>query len=188
MANEAIATNVAAGKPKLAGAISFAATSTTLPTSASEALDAGFVSLGYCSEDGLTNAQDRSSTDIKAWGGDVVLSVQDEKTDTFRFTLIESLNTSSLKAYFGDDNVTGDLTNGITVKANSKELPEKAWVIDMILRGALKRIVIPKGKVTATESIAYSDGAAVGLGVTVTAYPDSSGNTHYEYIKSNTST
>lgn len=188
MANEAIATNVAAGKPKLAGAISFAATSTTLPTSASEALDAGFVSLGYCSEDGLTNAQDRSSTDIKAWGGDVVLSVQDEKTDTFSFTLIESLNTSSLKAYFGDDNVIGDLANGITVKANSKELPEKAWVVDMILRGALKRIVIPKGKVTATESITYSDGAAVGLGVTVTAYPDSSGNTHYEYIKSNTST
>lgn len=188
MANEAIATNVAAGKPKLAGAISFAAISTTLPTSASEALDAGFVSLGYCSEDGLTNAQDRSSTDIKAWGGDVVLSVQDEKTDTFSFTLIESLNTNSLKAYFGDDNVTGDLTNGITVKANSKELPEKAWVVDMILRGALKRIVIPKGKVTATESITYSDGAAVGLGVTVTAYPDSSGNTHYEYIKSNTST
>lgn len=188
MANEAIATNVAAGKPKLAGAISFAATSTTLPTTAAATLDAGFVSLGYCSEDGLTNAQDRSSTDIKAWGGDIVLSVQDEKTDTFSFTLIESLNTDALKAYFGDTNVTGDLATGITINANSKELPEKAWVVDMILRGALKRIVIPIGKVTATESITYSDGAAVGLGVTVTAYPDSSGNTHYEYIKSNTST
>lgn len=188
MANEAIATNVAAGKPKLAGAISFAATSTTLPTTAAATLDAGFVSLGYCSEDGLTNAQDRSSTDIKAWGGDIVLSVQDEKTDTFSFTLIESLNTNALKAYFGDTNVTGDLTTGITINANSKELPEKAWVVDMILRGALKRIVIPIGKVTATESITYSDGAAVGLGVTVTAYPDSSGNTHYEYIKSNSTT
>ena len=188
MANEAIATNVAAGKPKLAGAISFAATSTTLPTTAAAALDAGFVSLGYCSEDGLTNTQDRSITDIKAWGGDIVLSVQDQKTDTFSFTLIESLNTRALKAYFGDDNVTGDLSSGITVNVNSKELTEKAWVVDMILRGALKRIVIPNGKVTATESITYSDGAAVGLGVTVTAYPDSSGNTHYEYIKSNTST
>ena len=188
MANEAIATNVAAGKPKLAGAISFAATSTTLPTTASEALNAGFVSLGYCSEDGLTNTQDRSSTDIKAWGGDIVLSVQDEKTDTFAFTLIESLNTDALKAYFGDSNVTGSIATGITVTANSKELPEKSWVVDMILRGALKRIVIPLGKVTATEAITYSDGAAVGLGLTVTAYPDSSGNTHYEYIKSNTST
>ena len=188
MANEAIPTNVAAGKPKLAGAISFAATSTTLPTTASEALNAGFVSLGYCSEDGLTNTQYRSSTDIKAWGGDIVLSVQDEKTDTFAFTLIESLNTDALKAYFGDSNVTGSIATGITVTANSKELPEKSWVVDMIMRGALKRIVIPIGKVTATEAITYSDGAAVGLGLTVTAYPDSSGNTHYEYIKSNTST
>lgn len=188
MANEAIATNVAAGKPKLAGAISFGATTLTLPTSASATLDAGFVSLGYCSEDGLTNAQDRSSTDIKAWGGDIVLSVQDEKTDTFSFTLIESLNTNAMKAYFGDDNVTGDLATGITIKANSKELPEKAWVVDMILRGALKRIVIPCGKVTTTESITYTDGEAVGLGITVAAYPDSAGNTHYEYVKTISST
>ena len=41
MANEAIATNVAAGKPKLAGAISFGATTVTLPTDAAGALDGG---------------------------------------------------------------------------------------------------------------------------------------------------
>ena len=99
-----------------------------------------------------------------------------------------SLNTNALKAYFGDTNVTGDLATGITINANSKELPEKAWVVDMILRGALKRIVIPCGKVTTTESITYSDGEAVGLGITVAAYPDSSGNTHYEYIKTISST
>lgn len=188
MANEATATNVAAGKPKVAGAISFGALTLAKPTDATSALASGYVSLGYVSEDGLTNDQSRSSTDIKAWGGDIVLSIQDEKLDTFQFTLIESLNTDALKAYFGDDNVEGALSTGITVKANSKELTDKVWIVDMILRGAVKRIVIPCGKVTATEAITYSDGEAVGLGLTVTAYPDSSGNTHYEYIKTSSTT
>lgn len=176
--------NVSAGKPKIGGAVAFGATSLTLPTDAKTALVTGFTNLGYISEDGLTNTQDRSSDDIKAWGGDIVLTLQTEKTDTFQFTLIESLSVDVLKAYFGDDNVTGTLANGITITANGDELPEKAWVIDMVMRGgALKRVVIPNGRVTTTDEITYTDGEVVGYGVTVTAYPDASGNTHYEYIE-----
>lgn len=187
MANTA--TNVTAGKPKVGGAISVAALGTTLPTDASTALAAGFTSLGYCSEDGLTNANTRSSTDIKAWGGDIVLSVQDEKTDTFSFTLIEALNVDVLKQFYGASNVSGSLAAGITVNVNSNELTEQSWVIEMVMRGnAVKRIVIPAGKITATEDINYTDNEVSGLGVTITAYPDSSGNTHYEYIKAAAST
>lgn len=187
MANTA--TNVTAGKPKVGGAISVAVLGTTLPTDASTALAAGFTSLGYCSEDGLTNANTRSSTDIKAWGGDIVLSVQDEKTDTFSFTLIEALNVDVLKQFYGASNVSGTLATGITVNVNSNELTEQSWVIEMVMRGnAVKRIVIPAGKITATEDISYTDNEVSGLGITITAYPDSSGNTHYEYIKAAAST
>lgn len=186
MANTA--TNVAAGKPVVTGAIAIAPLGTTLPTDASTALADTYTKLGYVSDAGVVNSNARSSTDVRAWGGDTVLSLQTEKTDTFQFTLLETLDVEALKVYFGAENVSGTLATGITVTANAKELEDRVWVIDMILRGAQKRIVIPCGKVSATEDITYSDSDAVGLGITVTAFPDASGNSHYEYIKTRTTT
>ena len=177
----ATVTNVAAGKPKIGGAVSVAATSATLPTDATTALGTGFANLGYISEDGMTRTITRESDNIKAWGGDPVLAIQNEFSETFQFRLIESLNVDVKKAVFGDTNVTGTLTTGITTTVNSKELTEKAWVVDMVTRGAATRIVIPKGKVTEIGEITYSDSDAIGYDVTVTAFPDATGNTSYEY-------
>ena len=182
MANTA--TNVTAGKPKVGGAIYRAPIGTTLPTDATTALDNAFVCLGYVSEDGLTNDNSPETEDIKAWGGDTVLTLQTSKEDTFGFTLIEALNIEVLKTIYGDTNVTGALTTGITVKANNKELDEYVWAIDMVLRGgALKRIVIPDGKVSEVGTITYADGDAVGYETTLGTSPDAQGNTHYEYIQ-----
>ena len=177
----ATVTNVAAGKPKIGGAVSVAATSATLPTDATTALGTGFANLGYISEDGMTRAITRESDNIRAWGGDTVLAIQSEFSETFQFRLIESLNVDVKKAVFGDTNVTGTLTTGITTTVNSKELTEKAWVVDMVTRGAATRIVIPNGKVTEIGEITYSDSDAIGYDVTVTAFPDATGNTSYEY-------
>lgn len=176
------ATNVSAAKPKTGGAIFRAPLGTPLPKDATSALDSAFKSLGYASEDGVTNSNSPSSDKVKAWGGDTVLNFQTDKPDTFKFTLIEALNVDVLKAVYGDENVSGDLENGITIKANSKEQEECSWVIDMLLKGgAAKRIVIPQAAVTEVAEIQYAANTAIGYGTTISATPDTKGQYHYDY-------
>ena len=178
------AVNVTAGKPNIAGAIYRAAYGTTLPTSTTASLDAAFEEMGYASEDGVTNTNSPETENIRAWGGDVVLTVQNSKDDTFKIKLIEALNEDTLAAVYGSANVSGTLSTGITVNVNADEAEEASWVIDMIMRnGAAKRIVIPDAKITEVGDIVYADNEAVGYEITLTAMPDSSGNNHYEYIK-----
>lgn len=175
--------NVTAGKPKIGGAIYRAPIGTALPTDAKSALDTAFKGMGYLSEDGLTNSNSPDTDSVKAWGGDTVLTVQKGKDDTFEGTFIETMNVEVLKMVYGDKNVTGTLSAGITVKANADEAESYSYVIDMILKGnVLKRIVLPSAKVSEVGDITYSDSDAVGYDTTLSASPDGSGNTHYEYI------
>lgn len=176
------ANNVTAGKPKITGSVFRAALTATLPTDATTALPTEFAELGYISDAGVVNSNSPSNTAIKAWGGDTVLDVQTDKPDTFQMTFIETTREEVLKTVYGDDNVSGTYDSGITVTANSKELAGHAYVIEMITRTGVKRVVIPNAKVTAVADISYTDGAVVGYGVTLSCYPDSSGNTHYEYM------
>lgn len=176
--------NVTASKPSIGGCIFVAPLGTTLPTSTSDALDSAFKNLGYISTDGITNSNTMSSNDVKAFGGDTVLSTQTDKPDSFKFKLLEVLNVDVLKTVYGDENVTVGEDGEIAITANSKELEYKSWVIDMILRnGTKKREVIPNGKISSLADIVYKDDTATSYDVTVAAQPDSDSNTHYEYIK-----
>lgn len=182
------ASNVTTGKPKVGGALFKGATNLTLPTTADGNLAAGFGCVGYCSEDGLTNTLSLEGDNIKAWGGDVVLDVGKGETDKFKVTLIEAMSKDVLEMVHGLANVSGTLENGIVVSVNSNDRDYYAYVCDMVFKGdVLKRIVIPKGKVTEIGDITYKDDEAVGYEVTISAFPDSNGNTHYEYIKASSS-
>lgn len=177
-------TNVSAGKPKIGGAIFVAPLGTTMPTDSTTALATAFKCLGYASEDGVTNSNSPSVESIKAWGGDTVLTTSSERPDTFQFTLLEILNTDVLKLVYGSDNVSGTLATGISVTVNNDATDEVAMVFDLIMRNNVtKRICIPHCSVTEVGDIVYTDSDAVGYETTISAIPDSTGNTHYEYIK-----
>ena len=174
--------NVAAAKPKIGGAISVAPAGTTLPTDSTTALATTFTSLGYVSEDGLVNDENTDTEAIHAWGGDTVLVLAGEHTDTYNWTLLEVLDANVQKFVRGASNVTVSAAGAITVTANSSALEEHVIVVDMLFRGRAVRHVIPRGVITERGETTYSDDDAVGYEVTVTALPDASGNTHYEYI------
>lgn len=177
---------VTAGKPKTSGSIFRAVKGTAVPTDATSTLAAAYKDLGYVSEDGVTNETSRESETVRAWGGDPVLTTQTEYTDSFTFTLIEAKNVDVLKTVFGETNVTEDgTTHLITIQANSKELEEGVYVIDQIYNNAVSRFVIPHGKVTEIGEVSFVDDDAVGYEVTINGTPDTSGNTHYQYILEN---
>ena len=156
--------NVSVAKPKITGAIYRAPLKTALPADATTALNVAFKELGYVGEDGVTKKK--------------------EKKDTFKFKLIEALNTDVLATVYGQDNVSGTLATGIKVSANAKELESAEYVIEIILRnGVAKRIVIPEGKISEVGEITYKDDELIAYEITVTALPDDNGNTHYEFIK-----
>lgn len=184
MANDAM--KVTAGQPKVGGAVFWAPLGSTLPETAVANLDVAFVCLGYVSEDGVTFSRARETEDVTAWGGDKVLTLQTEKTDTAQMTLIEALNENVLKLVHGADNVSGTLATGLTARENSQELDYGVWVIDAILNGDVQmRTIIPNAKVTSLDDIQFASNAAVGYNVTATAYPyaEWDGDTHRELYK-----
>ena len=104
-------------------------------------------------------------------------------TDNFKLKLIESENVDVLKNVYGDSNVT-ESSGAITVSVKAEDPQEKVWVFELAMRGnAKKRIVISDGAVTSRDTITYNDSDAIAYGITVSAYPDSNGKTHTEYIE-----
>lgn len=169
-----------AAKPAVGGGIWTAAKGSTLPTNASAALDNAFASLGYVSDAGVQRNISRDSNVIHAWGGDPVAVLSNNKSETFKFKLIEPSNVDVLGLVFGE--ASGTLATGITVKSKADISTPRAFVIETIMADDVhQRIVVPEAVVTDIGEIVYVDNDVVGFDVTITAMADAQGNTAYEY-------
>lgn len=185
------AQNVSVGKPHgedglYAGGMWWAKVGeATVPTDATTALDTKFKNGGYLSDDGVTNSIETDSSDINAFGGDRVLTVNTSRSESFQFGMIETTE-DTLALVYGPDNVTtageGD-TKTITVKHNGKPFPEIIMVFEFAMTGdRVKRIVVPVGKMGELDDVEYTDEDAITYTPTINAMPDADGNTAYEYI------
>ena len=175
--------NVSTGKPKALGAVFMAETTEPAPTDATTPLSENFVCLGYVSQDGITNNVETEATDHKEWGGSVVLSSLDSRKETFGLTFIES-SVEVLQLVYGKQNVTGTIDgNDLKVVHTAGQADTRMFVFEIVLNaGRVKRIVVPVGQAINTGEISYKAEEVIGYEMTITALPDGTGNTAYEYF------
>lgn len=162
------------------GGIYAAPIGTALPTDATAALPEGFKALGCLSDEGYSLTRDRSTDDIRRWGGQIHRTVQTEFSETLKFTFIDADNAEVIKAVYGEDNVT---TSGgkTTIKHNGDPLTPCVFAFEMKDGKKHRRFVVPNAQITETEDVTYSHSELVSYGVTVTAYPDEDGNCAFEH-------
>lgn len=172
------AANVIVGKPLITGGLLVADIGTDLPASASDSLDADFAAIGYAAQGGVTQTIDSSTSDIVAWGGDVVRTIETQHKLMYQFKMIETAS-ATLAVYYGDANVSG--TTDLSVSVVSGDLPRKSWVIEVRDGAKAIRIVCPDAQVTERGEVVYTEDDAVGYDITLTCYPDADGVKAYIY-------
>lgn len=179
---------IGAPDQKTTGAIKHAPIGTTLPslssiTKAAVTLDPAFTGNEYVSEDGLTLTPSMSTTEIKDWSGSTVRKVLESFDGTLNWTMI-STNAGALGVAFGADHVetnAATLTHGEQIRASlGAHLPEaQSWVFLMKDGDARIVIVVPNGQITEVSETTFASNAAVGWAVTLSCYPDESGECIY---------
>ncbi|MGP5930339.1 phage tail tube protein [Corynebacterium glyciniphilum] len=174
--------NVLVGIPDVSGGLwvsDLVSETSALPTASTE-LAESFTAVGFISEDGITEANERDTDKVKAWGGDTVRILQNEHTITYSFTFLEMGNPEVLKLLFGEDNI--ETSGGVTtIKKNAKVLEHKTFVIEVLDGDKKIRLVVPDGQITETGERQFSHNAVLQVEVTIEAFSDADGNKGYEY-------
>ena len=176
--------NVLAGIPDSSGGLWVAdkvVESAAYPEAATELATAGFKAVGFISEDGVTESQERDVEKVKAWGGDTIRVLQNEHTKTFAFTFAEMGNIDVLKLVYGDENVIEGADGAIEILHNSKTLPHKWFVIEVLDGNKKIRKFIPDGQIIETGELQLVHSGIMSMEVTIEAFPDLAGNKVYEY-------
>lgn len=137
---------------------------------------------GFVGEEGLTKAVEREAEQIPDWNGDTMMTLQSSHTNTLSLEFAEAANVTVLKAVKGENNVNVSLDGTITVAENADELPHRSFIFEMKSGKRKIRLVVPDGQVTETDEEIYNRQDIVRYGVTITCYPDQSGNKVYVHI------
>lgn len=157
------------------GALRVAPIGTTQPT-AMEAWPAGYLDLGYISDDGIVEGRDEDRQEFISWqSGSPVRTEITKSVVTFQATLWESnWNTISLYYKVGPTDVvtSGTAPNQVLV-IDEKGKPKRdlrSFGIDVIDGVYARRILAPYAEVTERGNITYKSDTLIGYEVTITCY------------------
>jgi hypothetical protein len=178
--------NVVVGKPLVTGGVLVAPKGSTLPTTASTALDAAFKAVGYITDSGVVKSEKRNTGTINAWGGDTIAATSKGYDVTIKLDLAEFLNSLTQGLIYGTANVvstpaTSTVGNLMKVTATSAPTPRNAWVFEILNTTKKVRLVVPDGKVMETGDTTFKDDAIAAAALTLQCFPDSSGAYYYVY-------
>jgi hypothetical protein len=149
------------------GAVYVAPVGTAAPTASDSTLNVAFVDLGYVSADGITEAIDKSTSQIRAWqDGSLVREIVSDGTYSLDMTFIET-SEAVLELYYGSTITAGEL--GVNPRATGGR---QSFVIDIIDGSNVERIYVPAGEITSVGERTLASGEAIGYNVTITAYAD----------------
>lgn len=153
------------------GAVYAGPTSAAAPTSATSALAATFLDMGYISEDGVVEAYDEDVQDIQAWqGGAIVRTLISSSKATLAFTMIET-KASSLELYHKGSTVENIGAGSYKVDVVTPGVVRKSLVLDVLDGDKHIRIYVRDGEVTERGEITYVNDETIAYPVTVTCYP-----------------
>lgn len=181
---------LAAYSPRTTGSVMWGPTNVTLPTTSYATLTGGtggLADLGYLDENGLKQKEDRSNTDVFAWGGDLIGTLQDKYSRTLTFRLMQFNNKDVQSATHGIANVSTvaastSAGNEISVKLNAALLDTRAWVFDGVYGLQLCRVVVPIGRIVQVGEIDMTHKSYSTIECTLKAYPDANRNHGYLYL------
>lgn len=156
------------------GKIYVAPKGTTAPTDLVAAWAAGWVDLGYMSDDGCEMTYSTETEDINVWQSlSPVRKILTGVDLTLAFTAME-FKKHVVELFFPSSSI---ITSGGVSTLSIPSAPdpdERAFGLEWEDGDSVNRLIISRGEVTERGSLTTSKGAAVGLQMTVSAYASSS--------------
>ena len=141
-------------------------TSASAPTNTGPGAPAGFVNLGFVSDEGISESNPQTMEEIRAFQRSAVIRrVVTAGEQTVSFTLLQT-NAAVLAEYYGGT-VSAD---GSIIVNNLRARPIRSYIIDVIDGTQIMRTYIPRGQITEVGELVYAAGQPIGYNVTVTAY------------------
>lgn len=157
------------------GAFRTAPLATAMPTSMVP-FAAGWVNLGYISDEGVTESRSEDRQEFTPWqSASPIRSEVTKSTKTFQVTLWES-NWDTVSLYYGVglDDVTVDTTGDVDVVIFDEQGKPKQdlrrFAVDVVDGVYARRALVPFGEVTEKGDLIYKSDTLIGYPCTVMAY------------------